>query len=218
MFKVKICGVTSVGDALIAIEAGADAIGLNFFAASPRCVPLRMAEQIVEAVHAANERAKCVGVFVNYSAEQILRVEEAVGLDAVQLHGDESPALMNALPSQPVIRAVRVADEFDPLSEKVDAWCDEVGRPHAFLCDAPAGKAYGGTGKKVRWDLAARLVEYSTRAILLAGGLNPANVVAAIGSVRPYGVDTASGVESEPGKKDADLVQDFVHKALAALG
>jgi phosphoribosylanthranilate isomerase len=192
--RVKICGITCVEDALMAADLGANAVGL-VFAKSPRRVS---PDRATEVVRALPPFVAAVGVFVDETTEQILRIVEKCGLAAVQLHGDEGPAQAREFPGVKVIRAVRVRDE-SSLAGLAD-W--DVS---AFLLDTYVENARGGSGKTFNWDLAraARL----PAPIILAGGLNPDNIRKAIETVRPYGVDVSSGVEAEPGRKDPGLLK-----------
>jgi phosphoribosylanthranilate isomerase len=201
--RVKICGVTTVEDALQAARAGADAIGLNFWPRSKRCVAVEIARAIALALPPL---VAPVGVFVNQPREEILPIVARARLAAIQLHGDEAPHDAEGY-GIPVWKALRLASPL-PL-----AWLDEWRGVQGFLVDAP-GPAYGGTGTTADWD-AAR--EAALRApILLAGGLTPDNVAAAIRAVRPWGVDVASGVERTPGMKDPEKVALFVRRAREA--
>lgn len=217
MFQIKVCGVTRTDDACVAADAGADAIGLNFYAKSPRVVTADSARAIRDAVA---DRVIVVGVFVNETPKRIAELIDAVGLDAVQLHGDEPIDDVSALPAGvPVVRAFRVGVEgLGPAGDYASAVA-RGGRPlAAALVDAAAAGAYGGTGKTVDWALVRRQSDrLAGTPIVLAGGLHPANVAAAIRESRPAGVDVASGVESEPGIKDAGLVREFVASARSTL-
>jgi phosphoribosylanthranilate isomerase len=217
MFRIKICGITNVDDARVASEAGADAIGLNFYRQSKRFVDVIAARQITESLP---RNVMKVGVFVNSDAEFIATIVAEVGLDCVQLHGDEPAGFLARLDLQlPVVRAYRCgASGLAPLAEHLAA-CRSAGRvPDAVLLDADTSGQFGGTGRIADWNRIARerhLIEPAK--ILLGGGLTPANVAEAIRAVRPLGVDVASGVEREPGRKDAALVQEFIANAHAAL-
>lgn len=218
MFRVKICGVTRAEDAESAVAAGADAIGLNFYAESKRCVDRATAASLSAVI---DRRAIVVGVFVNATAHQIEQTVKECELHAVQLHGDEPPGFTGELPaSLPIIRAHRCgAEGLQTLAEWI-AVSQTAGRPiAAALVDAPAPTGvYGGTGHQADWRLLAdRGDAIAGTPIILAGGLRPENVADAVGLVRPDGVDTASGVESAPGIKDAALMQSFVGEALKAL-
>ncbi|MHC4401310.1 MAG: phosphoribosylanthranilate isomerase [Planctomycetota bacterium] len=216
MFRVKICGVSTVDDALTAARAGADAVGLNFYAKSPRCIPPDRARRIVEALPA--EIAK-VGVFVNASASEIGRVVEEVGLNVVQLHGDEPPDFLAQLGGVPVVRAFRLGDGgLDAIDHYLQRCRQIDGMPCLTLIDSFAKGVYGGTGAAANWAVVG---EYPRRdwhpPLVLAGGLKPGNVAEAIRAARPAAVDTASGVESSPGRKDERLVRQFVRAAWEAF-
>lgn len=219
MFRIKICGVTRAEDVRAAAAAGADAIGLNFYRASPRSIDLPRARALAGEIPEGVAR---VGVFVNASPEEIRRAHRALGLDWIQLHGDEPPGVVAQLHDLPVIRAFRCRD---PRFAEVPAYLDQCRRlgrlPRAVLVDAFAPGTYGGTGATVAWDaLADAAAGFGQLPLILAGGLRDTNVAAAIERVRPRAVDTASGVEASPGVKDAQLVERFVaqaRKAFAAL-
>jgi phosphoribosylanthranilate isomerase len=213
-FRVKICGLTRPEDARAADEAGADAIGLNFYSGSPRCVSLEQARLIAQELP---ERVTRVGVFVNATAAEIERAAREVPLDFVQLHGDEPPELLAEL-SLPVLRAFRLREgDWRPIRAYL-ARCRELGRlPAGVLVDAFAPGAYGGTGKTVDWAaMSAGREALEGIPMILAGGLTPENIAAAIAAARPDGVDTASGIESSPGVKDAAKLWRFVAAASAA--
>jgi phosphoribosylanthranilate isomerase len=202
MIRVKICGVTSVADALVAAEAGADAIGINFAPASPRRVTIETAA----AVAAALPRRICrVGVFVDTSRDAVATIVRQVGLDAVQFHGAEEPAYCEGWPAK-VVKAVRVRD-----AESLRAAA--AYRVDFILADAYVEGRVGGTGERVPL---AWLDGVPRERLILAGGLNADNVADAIRQVRPVAVDVASGVESAPGIKDAEKVRRFIANARAA--
>jgi phosphoribosylanthranilate isomerase len=200
MVRVKVCGITNGADALAAIEAGADALGFNFYARSPRYITPRDARRIIERLPPA---VLCVGVFVNEDdAATVARLAEESGVSAVQLHGDESPEYCAALGGHEVIKALRVGQDFAPEAA--------AGYPAgSILLDAYNACARGGTGETFDWTLARRTRELVAR-LYLAGGLRPENVAGAIAAVAPYAVDVCSGVESAPGRKDAASVRAFV--------
>lgn len=221
MFRVKICGITRVEDAVAAVEAGADALGLNFAPPSPRAIDPASAQNIAAAVRG---RALLVGVFVNADLADIQRLVRQVPLDAVQLHGDESPQAVADLSGVPVIKAFRLGDAGLSLIASFQRECHQLGRlPDAVLLDAFQSGSYGGTGKTVDWSHAA---EYHGLAgefpalppLILAGGLRATNVAEAVQAVRPHGVDTASGVESSPGVKDLAQLRAFLAAGRAAFG
>jgi phosphoribosylanthranilate isomerase len=203
--RVKICGITTARDAEMAIEAGADLIGLNFVPSSKRYVRAELARPIVEAIAG---RVEVVGVVANLSLAALEELRAATAVDSLQLHGDELPELLRGLPSCD-FKAVRIADERD-----VDAASGFRGP--RLLVDAKVGDALGGTGRTFDWSLIGDLAR--ERELLLAGGLNPENVAQAVAQVAPWGVDVASGVEIAPGRKDAQRVRDFVLRAKSANG
>ena len=216
MFRIKICGITSPEDAVQAVSYGADAIGLNFYEKSPRFLREEKAKQITDEV---GESALQVGVFVNATSQGIQRVAREVGLNAIQLHGDEPPEFLAELTTRVVIRAHRmdhrgIAAIVDDLTA-----CQATGRkPEAILVDAMTPGHFGGTGKTVDWD---GLADYRERLgevpLILAGGLTPENVGIAILAVRPSGVDVASGVECSAGVKDPVKMRSFIEKAKEAF-
>jgi phosphoribosylanthranilate isomerase len=203
MTKIKICGIKTIQDALAALEAGADLIGFNFYPKSPRYVDVGMCRNIMSVVR-QNGRAKCVGVFVNPSVGEILATMDTLGLNLAQLHGDETPEMLSALDGQGF-------KAFRGIPESVDGFARS--EAPAFLVDASVKGVYGGSGVTADWDGAAELAK--TYPLLLAGGLTPENVAEAVRRVKPWGVDVASGVESDPGKKDARRMVEFV-KAVRA--
>lgn len=200
MIRVKICGITNPADAEAAAEAGADFIGLNFYAKSPRLVSEADAHKVRGAIPSGIE---AVGVFVNATPQEILRICRALRLDAAQLHGDEPTGVVAEVATAvPVFKAFRVTSDFIPET------LNDYPAASAFLLDASQAGQYGGTGHTIDWALARRAA--ASHRIILAGGLKPENVAAAIRLVGPWGVDVASGVESKPGKKDHARLRDFV--------
>ena len=194
MVKVKICGITNWGDARRAVESGADLLGFNFVRTSPRYITPSKARRIVKKLPA---KVSAVGVFQNESEERMLAIAQSVGLDQLQLHGDETPEEVARLRRHMhVIKALRVKKPFRA------AQMAGYKRADAILLDAYSRKARGGTGKTFDWRI-ARQAQRAGRRIFLAGGLTPENVGEAIRTARPYAVDVCSGVESRPGKKDA---------------
>jgi phosphoribosylanthranilate isomerase len=206
---VKVCGLTRREDALAAVAAGVDAVGLNFWPGSKRVVEVEVAREIAAALPAGVAK---VGVFVNAPERRIADVCAAVGLDVVQLHGDETPELGRALTAEQrrVWRAVRVRDAAS-LAE-MDAWPDDA--CEAILLDNFV-PSYGGSGQPFDWSLAHEARRRGRR-IVLAGGLTPENVQSAVREVRPWGVDVAGGVERSPGLKDAGKIARFVAAARGA--
>jgi phosphoribosylanthranilate isomerase len=204
MTRIKICGVTRPEDAARAAAAGADFLGLNFWPPSKRYLAPDRAPALAAAARAAGT-AQLVGVFVNQALDDIAAVARAAGLDILQLHGDETPADATALAAAtglPVWKAISVGAPGD--LDGLDAW-----PAAAFLLDAPpAGR--GGAGKVFDWQLARDARgRYPARSFVLAGGLGPHNVAAAIAAVDPWAVDVASGVESAPGIKDPEKLAAF---------
>lgn len=200
MTKVKICGITSLDDALMAVDAGADALGFVFFDRSPRCVGPEAAARIIAQIPSL---VQVVGLFVNAELDFVNRTADSCGLDIVQLHGDESPAYCR-LVRRRVMKAFRVRG-----MESLAAMADY--QVAAYLLDAYSPNSYGGTGERFDWDCAVAAKERGN--IVLAGGLNPDNVASAVAKVAPYGVDVSSGVESSPGRKDPEKVRRFIQEA-----
>ena len=196
MVKVKICGITNLEDALMAVEAGADALGFVFFTGSSRYISPDQAAAIIRLLPPF---VQTVGLFVNEELATVNFVADQCGLDMVQLHGEESPDYCTAVKRR-VIKAFRVKDE--------SSLNDMPNYPVAgYLLDAWSPVAHGGTGTTFNWDIAAKAA--ASHAVILAGGLTPENVAGAISAVRPYAVDVSSGVESAPGSKDAGKVTVF---------
>jgi phosphoribosylanthranilate isomerase len=206
--RVKICGITSPEDARLAVEAGADAVGM-VFADSPRQVTVAAAARIVGVLP---PWVTAVGVFVNAPDREIAETARSVGLGAVQFHGDELPCqVADAARTSKVIKVFRVAGESD-LADARD-YLDQC-RPHACLVDARVEGLYGGSGQQAPWDLVAA-VRDEFWPLILSGGLTPENVAEAMRTVRPWGVEASSGVEREPGRKDPDLVRTFVGEVMS---
>jgi phosphoribosylanthranilate isomerase len=217
---IKICGLSTVEHALAAATAGADLIGL-VFAPSKRQVTPDQAAVICRALRAdpVGRRVQIVGLFVNESAAHINAISAHCELDYVQLSGDETPIQAAAL-TRPVLKAIRMTDT--PAERAWFAWFDHQSPPIAhgpqfapwpWLVDAHVAGAYGGTGTRADWTQAAQLAQQ--RVCLLAGGLTPANVGAAIAQVQPRGVDVSSGVEHN-GHKTHRLITAFIQAARAA--
>ncbi|MGB9825129.1 MAG: phosphoribosylanthranilate isomerase [Desulfofundulus sp.] len=201
MVRVKICGITDISSALVAAEAGADALGF-VFAPSPRRITPSLARRICRELPPFITR---VGVFVDAPLEEVRAVAEYCGLDVIQLHGNEPPDYCHSL-GRRVIKAFRVGVELDPV---------ELARypVDAILLDSYVVGQKGGTGQPFDWQLAASLK--IARPLILAGGLRPDNVGRAVAMVKPYGVDVSSGVEKDgqPGKKDPDKIRRFIAAA-----
>jgi phosphoribosylanthranilate isomerase len=200
--KVKICGVTTVADAVTAVDLGADAVGLNFYHGSPRCLSVAAAQ----AIRAALPATTCVvGVFVNALREQMAATAAAVGLSALQLHGDEPPEACVGWGDLVVIKALR-PDGTDLAIRAAEY------RVRYVLLDAPSA-GYGGSGRTFDWGIAAAIPR---QRLVLAGGLTPDNVADAVRRLGPAAVDVASGVEATPGRKDHEKVKAFIDAAKTA--
>jgi phosphoribosylanthranilate isomerase len=202
MTFVKICGITNLADALAAVEAGADALGFNFYRPSPRYIGPSEAREIIEQLP---EGVMNIGVFVNEpTPETLVDIAEEAGVTGLQLHGDESPEYCGALAGRFVIKALSVNDVSNNQTAMYDV--------SAILIDAGDKQTRGGTGRVVDWSLAANLRAAVPR-LFLAGGLSPENIEEAIRAVEPYGVDACSSLERLPGKKDRDQMRAFIRKA-----
>jgi phosphoribosylanthranilate isomerase len=202
MVKVKVCGITNPGDARVAADAGADAIGL-IFAESPRRVSLEEAREISAALP---EGVLKVGVFVDAEPEEVLRIAREVGLDYAQLHGDEGPEAVAEIRDGGVgvMKALRVRNA--GVLAAVERYEADL-----FLLDAWSAKVRGGTGTRFDWGLAKSLKGRDN--IVVSGGLTPENVREAIEYFDPYGVDASSSLEERPGKKNDERVRRFVGAA-----
>jgi len=198
--EVKICGLTNADDARCALDSGADYLGFVLYPDSPRGIS---AQKMLEILDELEQPVKAVGVFVNEDREFVQTVADDAGLFAAQIHGDEDAAMFEDMPL-PLWRAVRIEEGVcrpDPAE-----W-----QAVRYVVDAAVPGLYGGTGIAADWGAAARMAE--SLPLMLAGGLTPENVAEAIRTVRPLGVDTAGGVEREPGQKDRDKVRKFVEAA-----
>lgn len=203
MVEVKVCGLTSVDDAVRCRELGVDAIGLNFWSGSPRSTDIATAKDIVDAVAG---KTQTVGVFVDASLHEVREILRETGIEWAQLHGDESPEEVAALLPR-AYKAIAVKD----------GSAIEIARRFPgehLLVDASVPGIPGGTGRTFDWAIAEAIAK--ERTLTLAGGLTPQNVAEAVRTVRPFRVDVASGVESAPGKKDPELVRAFVAAAKRA--
>ena len=216
MFRIKICGITNVEDAQGAVNAGVDAVGLNFYRGSPRYVTSKRAKAIVDAL--PDEVTK-VGLFVGASATEVCETFEEFGLDMIQIHGEETPEYLARLGKRPLIRAFRIGQQqLYPVDDYLRR-CGSLGcMPKMALFDALVPGVYGGTGTLADWKV---LRDYplhpSHPPLVLAGGLTPQNVGDAIEIVGPSAVDVASGVESSPGKKNSAAMASFVKAAKLAF-
>lgn len=199
--RVKVCGITSVDDAFLAVNAGADAIGCVFYEPSPRSVSIDVACQIVRTV---GPMVCPVGLFVNASASFIADVLKQVPLQVLQFHGDEDAAFCDQF-QKPYMKAIRMRPGLD-LDEVIHAYPNAS----AILLDAYKKGVPGGTGETFDW---ARVPETTSQSvpIVLAGGLTPENIQQAILATSPYAVDVSGGVEQSPGKKDPQKISQFIH-------
>jgi phosphoribosylanthranilate isomerase len=204
MVHVKICGITCLEDAQAAVEAGADALGFVFYPPSPRYVTPAQAREIIRRLPPF---VTTVGLVVDVPLDTVNDMAAYCGLDRIQLHGHETPEFCREV-KQPVIKAFRIknADSLARLPRYTVS---------AYLLDAYVeGALPGGTGASFSWELASQAKPYGP--VILAGGLTPENVAAAIVQIRPYGVEVSTGVERRPGLKDHQRVHDFIARAKAA--
>jgi phosphoribosylanthranilate isomerase len=199
--KIKICGITKIEDAILAVSFGATHIGLNFFPPSPRFVDKQKALSITDVLSKLEYPPIVVGIFVNESERTMRQAIKDIGLQLAQLHGDESPELINRL-GPDAFKAYRLGKTTLP---------DNL--PDLCLVDAYVKGKYGGAGHIADWEKAASIARDTQ--IFLAGGLTPENIISAIRQVQPWGVDVASGVEIEPGVKDPQLMHTFISNALS---
>ena len=206
--RVKICGITTLADARAAIAAGADALGFVFVPGTPRFIAPDLAGEIVRELPPFIAR---VGLFVDAETRTVAEALVRSGMDTLQFHGEETPDLVRQFR-----RAVKVMKAFRVRGEetlmRLPAYADAV---DAILLDAYVAGAHGGTGAQFDWNLAVQARDLG-RPLVLAGGLTPANVAEAVRTVRPYGVDVSSGVESAPGRKDPAKLAEFVRAAKSA--
>jgi phosphoribosylanthranilate isomerase len=204
--QVKICGITNLEDARVALEAGADALGFVFHERSPRCVSRDMAAEIISGLP---PETMTIGVFVDVPAEEVLAIAKACGLRGLQFHGNETPGYCASFDGRwQLMKAFQIRDErsLERLAEY---------QTRHWLLDAWSPSQPGGIGQTFDWELAVRARRLG-RPIFLAGGLTAENVGEAIEKVQPHGVDVSSGVEARPGKKDHEKVRAFVRAAKAA--
>ena len=204
MTKVKICGIKTVSEALAAMDAGADLIGFNFYPKSPRYIDVGTCRNIMSVMRWYGH-LKYVGVFVNSSAAEIFATMDTCGLNLAQLHGDETPDILKELDG-------KAFKAFRGVPGNLNDFVNQT--VPVFLLDASVKGLYGGSGITADWSAASKLAK--DYPLLLAGGLTADNVCDAVERVRPWGVDVASGVESEPGKKDTAKMNAFV-KAVVDL-
>lgn len=199
--RVKICGITSTEDAIATVNAGADAIGLVFYASSPRAVDVQLARKIALA---AGPFVSITGLFVDADPGFVNDVLHQVPLQLLQFHGDETPAYCESF-ARPYMKAIRMRPDLDVVLA-VASYSGASG----ILLDAYRPGVPGGTGETFDW---ARVPQTASIPLILAGGLTPANVAEAIATTRVYGVDVSGGVESAPGKKDHNKLTAFINNA-----
>lgn len=204
MTKVKVCGIKTVNEALAALDAGADMLGFNFYPKSPRYISVGQCRDIMSMMRKYSH-IMYVGVFVNATVAEVRAALETCALTLAQLHGDETPEMLNALYG-------KAFKAFRGVPRSLNGFARED--PPAFLIDASVKGAYGGTGTTADWGTAAELARQYP--LLLAGGLTPENVGEAVRRVKPWGVDVASGVESSPGVKDPLKMRAFVRAVRSA--
>ncbi len=210
MTWVKICGMTNLEDALVAVDAGADAVGFVFYEKSPRYVSVETAREIVERLPESVEK---VGVFVNEVEDTLCDFADRAGLTAIQMHGDhEDPRVADlVVKRKPGISVMPAVSMHHPIPQGWAMMWDP-GSVRAFLLDSGNSSKHGGTGEMFDWIAAIPVVDDIKRLfeVIAAGGLTPENVPDAIGILKPWGVDVSSGVEAAPGKKDPGKVRAFV--------
>ena len=217
--RVKICGITNLDDALVAIQAGADYLGFILYPPSKRAITEKEVHYLVSRLREQPDCPLLVGVFVDETADSMAQTLDYCGLDLAQLSGNETPNLIGD-PASPIYgksyKALRPMSVDEAEAEAEWYLPPEIapGQP-SLLIDAYHATLYGGTGQTADWSLAAQMAK-SIPSLMLAGGLNPDNVALAARQVRPYAVDAASGVESSPGRKDHSLVRSFIANAKAA--
>ncbi|HEX5884149.1 MAG TPA: phosphoribosylanthranilate isomerase [Pyrinomonadaceae bacterium] len=202
MTFIKICGITNLDDALAAVAAGADALGFNFYKASPRYIAPQSAREIVEQLPPS---VLTVGVFVNEEAPT--RIAREAGVTALQLHGDESPDYCRQLAADYVIKTFAVFEDFN--IDVIKSY--EV---EAIMLDTRHDKLRGGTGQRFDWSIAQQVSRLVPK-LFLAGGLSPENIEEAIETVHPYAVDTCSALEDKPGKKNHARMRSFIETVRA---
>ena len=203
MTWIKICGVTNIEDALKVVELGADALGFVFYENSPRKIAKEKAKEIIDKIQTLEQRVVKVGVFVDELEEKVNRIASYCNFDILQFHGDETLDYCKKFP-QKIIKAFRIKDK----ESLVDIPKYEV---DYYLLDAYRKDLPGGTGRTFNWALAKEAREFG-RPIILSGGLNPENIIEALGRVSPFGVDVSSGVELSPGQKDHKKLEEFMTK------
>ena len=219
MTWIKICGITNLEDAQLAVDAGADALGLVFYEKSPRRVEVETAKAIVEQLP---EKVEKVGVFVGHTVEDMRRIVEQAGLTAAQVHGESSRELLEdpcSIDQQIGIEKVIAVLPGDRLTKESFTISTEAKRKlYAVLFDSCSDQAPGGTGVAFNWQETKDMIQAISLSVpvIVAGGLNSFNVAEAMNTFQPFGVDVASGTEVRPGKKDPQKVRAFVEAVKAA--
>jgi phosphoribosylanthranilate isomerase len=215
MTWVKICGMTNLEDALVAVEAGADAVGFVLYEKSPRCVTMETAREIVNKLP---EKVEKIGVFVNEQEDLICSVIDDVGITGAQMHGDnEDPHVADLVAARRPQIGVLAAVSMHRPNPQGRAMMWHPNSVRAFLLDSGNSLKHGGTGEVFNWEAAVPVLDEIKRVgkVVAAGGLTPENVSEAIGIMKPWGVDVVSGVETRPGKKDPEKVRAFVRAVRA---
>jgi phosphoribosylanthranilate isomerase len=197
MTKIKICGITNLNDAFLALDLGADALGFIFYRYSKRYIS---SEDALGIISKLPPFVKTVGVFVNQSVDELKYMKREIGFDLFQLHGEEEPDYCRELGNS-VIKAMRVKDRIN--QDDIDSFPVQ-----ALLFDAYSTEDFGGTGRSFNWELLKRIAV--SKSVILSGGLTPENVAEAIDIVSPYAVDVSSGVEDYPGKKNPVKLKAFI--------
>ncbi|MGB3082753.1 MAG: phosphoribosylanthranilate isomerase [Candidatus Omnitrophota bacterium] len=225
MTKVKICGITNLGDAMKACDLGADFLGFIFVKGTPRVVDKGTVKEIVNLASwesEAHHKPALVGLFKNEDLKKVAEIVISCGLDHVQLHGDESPDYCAKLKNKvwvdgdvriKVIKVFKVKEEIKTIGKYS---IGDYEKTDFFVFDTYHPEVAGGTGKKFNWEALNREKERINKPFFIAGGLNPENVSEAVKTVSPYGVDVSSGVEKAPGVKDEKLLKEFIENAKKA--
>ena len=213
---VKVCGLRTVANTLEVAESGVDAIGLNFYEKSKRSITAEAAKEIVDALP---KNVMSIGLFVNHPVDEVLQIAEETGIKTLQFHGDETPEFVAQFKDFQIIKAFRIdANNIGDLQAQIDSYQSAGIELFGCLIDANVSDAYGGTGKTAPWEVLRQNYDCDNfPPLILAGGLTAENVQEAVNIVQPWGVDTASGVESAPGIKDACLSQKFIQQAKSRL-
>ena len=204
--RVKICGITRPEDALTAVKAGADAIGLVFYGPSPRCVSLEQAQAIAQVIPPF---VTITALFVDPTAEEVQNILDSVRIDLIQFHGDENEHFCEQF-NTPYIKAIRVRNTQDVVANSL-----RFPSALAFLLDSFKPGVPGGTGETFDWSL---IPQESQKPIILAGGLTAENIATAIQQVSPFAVDVSGGVEATKGIKDASKIQEFMNEVYRVKG